>query len=149
MTPETSTLLDLLVLVILPTLNTPDNSTKFNELRLICAICEGDDHVATMGPRQKKLIQYFTCKRFVEMSCAERLSELMKKHLCIQCLFPGADFKTGKHKDGKCQRDFACQHPSHNNYNVKKHVLVCDEHKDTDENKKLLEEYKRRFILKE
>ena len=115
---------------------------------LSCAICGVDDHVATMGPGQRKLVQYFACKRFVDMTCAERLAELKSKGFCFQCLLPGADSKKGKHKDGKCQRDFSCQNPSHQRYNVKKHVLVCNEHKATEENKKLLDEYKRRCILK-
>lgn len=55
----------------------------------------------------------------------------------------------GKHKDGKCQRDFVCQHPYHSKYPTRKHVLVCDEHKDHNENKELFQHYKERFILKQ
>ena len=32
---------------------------------------------------------------------------------------------------------------------VKKHVLVCEEHKDEDDNKTVLHDYKKRCILKE
>jgi len=35
---------------------------------------------------------------------------------------------SGKHAEGRCQRDFTCPHPSHHKYPVKKHVLVCEEH---------------------
>ena len=43
---------------------------------------------------------------------------------------------------------FACKHASHDKFPRKKHVLVCAEHCDTDENKTLFEDYKERFILK-
>ena len=114
---------------------------------LMCRICGELGHVATMGPGQSKLIQYFTCRKFVEMTPGQRFAELKKKGLCIQCLFPGAASNSGKHIDGNCQRDFICRHPSHSKHPRKKHVLVCEEHKDDDENKKVLEEYKKRCIL--
>ena len=43
----------------------------------------------------------------------------------------------------------SCKHPSHNKYRRKTHVLLCEEHKDTAENKRLLEEYKSRCISKD
>ena len=106
-------------------------------------------HVATVGPRYSKVIQYFACKRFVDMTPDERFHELHKKGLCFQCLLPGASSRDEKHKKGKCQREFVCKHPSHIKYPRRKHVLVCGEHKETQENKDLLEEYKSRCILKE
>ena len=69
------------------------------------------------------------------MSPADIFTILRKKRLCFQCLFPGADWNTGKHKEGKCQRDFACQHQTHDKFTGRKHVLVCEEHKDIPENK--------------
>ena len=53
----------------------------------------------------------------------------------------------GKHANGKCQMNFTCKHPSHNRYDMKRHVLVCHDHKDTEENKKILDYYKKKFIL--
>ena len=79
------------------------------------------------------------------MTPNERFVELRKKGFCFQCLLPGASLK---HKDGKCQTDFVCKHAFHNRYPIKKHVLVCEDHKDTQENVDLLEEYKSRCILK-
>ena len=51
--------------------------------------------------------------------------------------------------DGKCQRDFTCKNISHDKYPIKKHVLVCHEHRGTTENKQLLLEYKNRCIMKQ
>ena len=72
------------------------------------------------------------------MSPAERYKILREKGFCHQCLLPGAPKTEEKHKEGRCQRDFTCKHPSHERHPMKKHVLVCEEHKDTDENKELL-----------
>ena len=145
----------------------PSNSTKYGTARFSnkkvqdsfnshitsephCFFCGNsaglDEHVPTFGPGGKKIIQYFTCKRFVEKSPASRLSTLREKGFCFQCLLPGANAAQGKHQEGMCQRDFVCPHPSHQRYSVKKHVLVCDEHKDLAENKDILEKYKARCI---
>ncbi len=82
------------------------------------------------------------------MTPAQRCTELKSKNLCFQCLFPGADKRRGKHRDGRCQRDFICPHPSHSRFTGKKHVLICEEHKGDDRNKEVLEEYKRRCIAR-
>ena len=111
-------------------------------MRLLCHFCGESEHVATMGPFQSKVIQYFACKRFVEMNPGQR-------GLCFQCLFPGASSTDGKHRDGKCQRAFSCRHPLHQKYPRKKHVLVCEEHKDEDDNKTVRHDCKKRCILKE
>jgi len=113
-----------------------------------CFICGASDHAQTTGPGGMRLVQYFACKKFVDMTPQQRLAELKSKGLCFQCLFPGADYSKGKHRDGRCQRDFVCKHISHECYQSKKHVLVCDEHKDTQQNRDLLEHYKSRCILK-
>ena len=104
-------------------------SNQNNETNSTCIICGESDHVHTIGPGGMKLVQYFTCKRFVNMTAEQRFLELRAKGLCFQCLFPGANSSQGKHKDGKCQYDYVCnKHPSHAKYPKKKHVLVCHEH---------------------
>ena len=114
-----------------------------------CYFCGGfDGHVETLGPGFSKVIQYFTCKRFVYMTPSQRFAELKMKGYCHQCLLPGASSGDDKHK-GRCQRDFICKHSIHQKYPCKKHVLVCEDHKDDEENKKTLEDYKKRCILKE
>ena len=102
--------------------------------------------MATSGPNGSKLLQYFTCKNFVITTPALRLKMLRDKNFCIQCLYPGGDVSSGNHSAGRCQRDFVCPHPSHSNYPVKKHVLVCEEHKNDTINQDLLKQYVHRFI---
>ena len=123
-------------------------TSNISESSLKCHFCNSTDHVPTSGPHGTKLIQYFVCKRFVEMSPAERFAVLKEKNLCYQCLFPGAQLSTGKHREGRCQRDFCCQHSGHESYNIRKHVLVCDQHKSSRDNQELLETFKRRCISK-
>ncbi len=113
-----------------------------------CFLCSKDDHVATKGPYGKKLIQYFSCEIFVQMSPGQRFEELKRKGLCYQCLFPGAKINTGKHVEGKCQNTYICKHDSHNTFTSKKHLLVCEEHKNDVANKTLLEEYRTRCITR-
>ena len=62
------------------------------------------------------------------------------------CLYPRALQNDGKHSTGGCQREFSCKQPSHDKYDRKKHVLVCHEHRDTEQNKTILENYKRKHI---
>lgn len=83
------------------------------------------------------------------MTPLERFKILRENNLCYQCLFPGAKCAFGKHKDGQCQRDYACKHPLHDRYTRKKHVLVCHDHCESEDNKKLLQEYKDRCILRQ
>ena len=107
-----------------------------------CVVCGANDHIQTNGPKNSKLIQYFSCKRFAEMTAAQRLKFLNDNSLCHQCLYPGAKINTGKHSEGRCQQRFICPHPSHTTEKTKKHILVCDEHKLDQVNKDILEHYK-------
>lgn len=93
---------------------------------MMCSICGQRDHVATSGSSGSKLVQYFTCNKFTEMTPAQSIAAVKGKNLCYQWLFPGTIIFTGKHKDGKCQRDFICKHESHDKYKRKKHVLLCE-----------------------
>ena len=102
---------------------------------LKCHICGKEDHVPTAGPEGIKLIQYFTCEQFVEMTPADRFQLLKKKGLCFQSLYPGTKTTDTKRSEGRRQRDYRCKHPSHDKFPTKKHVLVCAEHKDVEENK--------------
>ena len=124
-----------------------DSSKQDSSNRKLCSFCNEDDHVVTKGPYGRNLIQYFSCEKFVQMNPHQRLQELRKKGLCYMCLYPGALQNEGKHSTGSCHDEFCCKHSSHDKQNRKKHVLVCNEHRDTEENKQILEEYKRRRIL--
>ena len=115
----------------------------------VCHFCEGsstEEHVATRGPGGSKIFQYYSCKSFVDKSPGERFAILKRKEMCFQCLFPGARQSDWKHKDGKCQHDFTCKHPSHQQWPIKKHVLVCEEHKSSEENKKQIKVYLKKHI---
>ena len=58
---------------------------------------------------------------------------------------PGASLDHGKHKSGTCFGRFVCKHPSHSSeqFPRRKHVLVCEQHKDDEKNLELLEKYKK------
>ena len=114
-----------------------------------CCFCEeAEGHVATNGLKGTKIVQYFAFQKFVEMAPKDRFQELKSKGYCFQCLFPGASQDKGKHHDGMLQRDFVCKHKSHDKYPLKKHVLVCHEHRTDTENQEL-QKYKDRFIMKQ
>ena len=115
---------------------------------LQCSICDATGHFSVSGNDGTKLIQYFACEKFALMTPQQRFNSLKNKGLCFQCLLPGALSWEGKHRYGNCLKEFACQHPEHDKYTRKKHVLVCEEHKDTDLNKELLQKYKEKCILR-
>lgn len=83
------------------------------------------------------------------MSPMNRFLLLRRKGYCFQCLLPGGLMADKKHKDGRCQRNFVCQHSSHIKYPTRKHALVCEEHKDDVDNLALLQNYKERCIIRQ
>ena len=105
----------------------------------VCSFCGEQGHIATNGPGTTKIIQYFTCEKFTQVALQARFQELQREKLCFQCLYPRTNSTSGKHQEGHCQRGFTCQHESHNKYPKRQLVLVCQEHSDTNENKKRLE----------
>ena len=116
----------------------------------LCQLCgkspSSTEHILSSGPAGTKIIQYHTCKTFAEKTPASRLSMLTDKGFCVQCLLPGADASCGKHSDGRCQHEYICPHPSHQKYVVRKHVLLCEEHKENQENQDVLEKFKSRCM---
>ena len=117
-----------------------------------CHICGKEDHIPIAGLGEIKLIQYFTCKQFLEITLAGRLQLLRKRGFCCQCLYPGDKITGTKHSQGRCRRDYTIIHasiPSHDKFPTKKHVLVCAEHKDLKENETIFELYKFKCFLKQ
>ena len=111
-----------------------------------CSFCNEKDHYITVGLSGSKSVHYYSCPKFVSMNPLERFKELRRLGFCYQCLLPGAIQNNGKHENGTCQSNFTCKHPSHDRYR-RKHVLVCQEHSGNDENKKILENYKEKYIM--
>ena len=110
-------------------------------------LCGKSDHVVTRDHFGRQVVQYFTCKKFTELAPKERFKLLFDKKLCFQCLAPGASVGQGKHKSGTCYSKFTCKHKDHSKHPRKKHVLVCEDHKESPENLELLEKYKKEHIL--
>ena len=55
-----------------------------------CCFCEeGEEHIATNGPKGTKIVQCFAYQKFVEMAPKDRFQELKNKSYSL-CLFPGA-----------------------------------------------------------
>ena len=53
-----------------------------------CYFCdETDDHIAAAAPKGREIIQYFTCKKFVEMTPKERFQELRRKVYILLSMF--------------------------------------------------------------
>ena len=107
-----------------------------------CAICGDENHVPTVSDKGLVVVDYFACDKFAKADTKERFMILRKKKLCFQCLSPG---KKGGH-DGPCFDKFRCPHDSHKTHERGLHILICDKHKEEDENKKLLADYKTKFI---
>ena len=124
------------------------SSSEISGKSMKCHLCGKSDHVLTTDFFGKQVVQYFSCKVFVDMAPKQRFKLLQDKGLCYQCLSPGATIEHGKHRSGSCFSKFACKHRAHSRYPRKKHVLLCEEHKSDAENLNLLEKYKSENILK-
>ena len=122
------------------------NSNIEKEKKITCFLCGENDHTVTVDHFGRNVIQYFSCKTFVDMAPKERFKLLLKKGLCYQCLAPGAPVDKGKHSDASCYNKFVCKNRSHSKYPRKLHVLLCEEHKNDASNVELLDKYKKENI---
>ena len=110
----------------------------------ICKICGKKDHKSYVSPFSgRRKASYLACDKFLRMSPLERGKVLDDKGLCRQCLCPGAK----KGHPYFCNKTYICANPSHDS-SEGYHVLVCDKHKDTPENARLLEKFKEECIQK-
>ena len=107
-----------------------------------CVLCQKTDHVHTITRKGNKVINYFSCEKFVNMSASEKFEELKRKGLCFQCLTPGMK----ANHTGFCFDKFKCPHESHATFQRGIHVLICDKHKTDRENVELFEAYKLKYI---
>ena len=107
---------------------------------LKCHICEKVGHVVITTAKGKKILPYYVCETFVQMTPESRHSTLDEKNLCTGCMFPGA-VKGANHR---CfMTKFCCPHTSHSE---KVHILLCSEHKTYADSKKVFERFKTKFI---
>ena len=131
-------------------ISNPGNNTRERQAHNItgtdleCVLCGKKDHVVSKTRYGRKCIDYVSCKKFANMTPSERGLELKKHLLCFQCLTPGMKWNV----EHRCFDQYTCADPSHKVYPKGIHVLLCDVHKNKPENKKLLEEYMKNFILK-
>ena len=111
---------------------------------LPCHICGETNHVISTDIGGKCWVDYFSCKKFVEMSPKERRTELVKRKFCIQCLRPGI-----KHDAvHKCYSKYNCPDPAHANMTKGCHVLLCEAHRTSPRNIQLLKDFKDNIIAK-
>ena len=117
-------------------------------MNLKCHICGKDDHVVTTDFKGRKVVEYFTCEKFVKSGPKERTELLRKKDFCRQCLYPGARENSGSHKTGQCFNKYCCKNDLHKKYDRKWHVLVCEIHKGEETNQSLFKDFKKDKISK-
>ena len=111
---------------------------------LPCHLCGETNHVISIDHFGKKSVDYFSCKKFVEMSPKDRLAELTKHKYCLQCLRPGM-----KHdQNHKCYVAYVCPDPSHASHPKGLYVLVCEAHKKSSENIAVPKKFKEKVIAK-
>ena len=81
-----------------------------------CAFCEETGHFERTNVDGNKVVDYFSCEKFVQMTPLDRFRELRRKGYCYMCLYPGALHHIGKHASASCQSEFVCKHSSHDLY---------------------------------
>ena len=57
---------------------------------LRCHFCDEDGHTIITTAKGNRIIPYYVCKKFCELSAANRFLQLQAKNLCTSCLYPGA-----------------------------------------------------------
>lgn len=112
-----------------------------------CTICgKSDGHIKTVDQNNEPVIEYISCKFFVDLTTRERDQLLFKKRLCKKCLKPGVKWNS----DHKCDQTYLCKQPyvtkSGENKTCANHVLVCGFHCKEKKNQDLLETFKKNVI---
>ena len=100
------------------------NETKSDSQCYFCD--ENEDHIATNRPNNSKIVQYLACQKFTEMTPSERFQLLRKEGHCIQCLFL-VPIKIKANSNGKCQKDFVCNHQSHSGRNYGRSSVMTNQ----------------------
>ena len=114
-----------------------------------CLFCGSfRDHVISIDSNNQPYINYFACKKFVDMTCRERNKFLFSKKWCAKCLTPGV-----KHGSSNvCDDRFLCTQQyfkyDGTQHRCQKHVLICHYHCAEPANKQVLEKYQKEVIGK-
>ena len=122
------------------------NAGPYNagESNIRCHICSKPGHVLSTDSRGNLHCDYVSCKMFVDWSCKRRKSELYKKKFCFQCLSPGV-----KHFEAhNCCNKYVCPDDAHKSHDKGIHVLLCGDHKSSQANVGLLQQYMKNYIEK-
>ena len=118
-------------------------SSPLSDSQTKCHICYKTGHVLSIDGKGKTHCDYVSCKTFVEWSCKRR-SELFHRKFCFQCLSPGI-----KHFENHvCSNKYVCPDDTHKSHAKGIHVLVCHDHKESQENVTILHQYMKNFIEK-
>ena len=123
----------------------PKTSNTGSTVGLPCHICNQTDHVISTDFFGKNSVDYFSCKKFVDMSPKNRCAELVKHNFCLQCLRPGMKNDDDKHR---CYVSYVCPDPSHASNPKGMHVLICETHKNNPANIALLKKFKEKVLPK-
>ena len=110
---------------------------------LPCHVCGQTGHVISVV-RGQRAVDYYSCKKFVDMTCEERKDFLIKKKFCLQCMLPGIVHDSNH----RCFTRYNCPDPYHKKWSKGMHILLCSRHKDSPQNIALLAEYKEKVISK-
>ena len=117
---------------------------NFGDSDVRCHICGKTGHVLSVDLKGEVHCDYVSCKAFAEWSCKRRRTELFKRKFCFQCLSPGV-----KHFEShSCSTKYVCPDNSHKSHDKGIHVLVCHDHKNSQANVNLVQQYIKNFIEK-
>ena len=108
---------------------------------LLCHFCGEGQHTVVTTSKGNLIIPYYLCAKFVALTPSGRYSKLKSKNLCTTCILPGA-VKNSRHR---CfYTNFCCPHTHGSAEKI--HVLLCEQHKSDEKNKKLAEKSKDKFV---
>ena len=109
-----------------------------------CSICGKSDHILSTDSQGNKQCDFFSCKTFVDWSAKRRKIESLKRKYFLQCLNPNVKFFEAHFCHGK----YVCPDQSHKSHKKGLHVLVCEDHKTSQANITLLQQFVTNIIDK-
>ena len=92
----------------------------------MCHICNKCGHVVTTNSIGRPDVQYYECKKFVEMTSEDQKRILFNRIFYAQCVEAGMQFG----EKYNCSREFVCPDNYHKTFQSGLHVLVCHSHRE-------------------